>query len=112
MIIEEPKRFRTNKRAMWRTLWLTICLLWLALPAPAAEPPVPKVLANGLRVVVRERHTSPLVAIDFWVRAGSREEREGENGCAHYLEHTLFKGTQGRGGGEADFATENLGAAL
>ncbi|HLK59440.1 MAG TPA: pitrilysin family protein [Chthonomonadaceae bacterium] len=91
---------------------MTILLIRITQPVWGAEPPVPKLLANGLRVVVRERHTSPLVAIDLWVRAGSREERAGENGCAHYLEHTLFKGTQTRGVGEVDFAIENLGGVL
>ncbi len=69
-------------------------------------------LPNGLRVLSRERHLSPLVAIDLWVRAGAREEREGEDGCAHFLEHTLFKGTSNRAAGQADMDIENLGASL
>ena len=77
-----------------------------------AAPPDPFVLPNGLRVVMRERHTSPLVAIDLWVRAGAREEGAGEEGCAHFLEHVLFKGTTSRGVGETDIAIENLGATL
>ncbi|HZO89531.1 MAG TPA: pitrilysin family protein [Chthonomonadaceae bacterium] len=77
-----------------------------------AAPPEPFVLPNGLRVVMRERHANPLVAVDLWVRAGAREEQEGEVGCAHFLEHTLFKGTRTRGPGEADLEMENLGATL
>ncbi len=86
------------------------------LAAPAARwrflPAEPTALANGLRVLVRERHVTPLVAIDLWVRAGAREERPDELGCAHFLEHTLFKGTATRGAGQADIDVENLGATL
>jgi zinc protease len=78
----------------------------------AAPPPAPFTLPNGLRIVLRERHAGPLVAIDLWVRAGAREEREQESGSAHFLEHTLFKGTTTRGPGETDIAIENLGATL
>ncbi|HZP84357.1 MAG TPA: pitrilysin family protein [Chthonomonadaceae bacterium] len=69
-------------------------------------------LPNGLRVVMRERHASPLVGIDLWVRAGAREESAEEVGSAHFLEHLLFKGTRTRGPGEADAEIENLGATL
>jgi zinc protease len=69
-------------------------------------------LRNGLRVIVRERHTAPLVAMELWVRAGAQAEAAGEFGAAHFLEHTLFKGTTTRNVGEADIAIENLGATL
>lgn len=90
------------------------CLLWLCLLPLAcrAAPPEPFTLSNGLRVLVRERHTSPLVGVDVWVRAGPREEGAGEEGCAHFLEHVLFKGTTTRGPGETDAAIESLGATL
>ena len=42
----------------------------------------------------------------------AREEGPGETGAAHFLEHTLFKGTKTRGVGETDMAIENLGATL
>jgi predicted Zn-dependent peptidase len=86
----------------------------LLMPRGQAQsaPPVPFTLPNGLRVVVRERHASPLVAIDLWVRAGAREERPDEIGSAHFLEHTLFKGTRTRGPGEADIEIENMGGSL
>ena len=79
----------------------------------SAKSPSPAILlSNGLRVITRERHTSPLVAIDLWVRAGSREEATEEDGCAHFLEHILFKGTTTRSAGQADRDIENLGAEL
>jgi zinc protease len=69
-------------------------------------------LPNGLRVIARERHGAPLIAMELWVRAGAQAESAGEFGAAHFLEHTLFKGTNTRNVGEADIAIENLGATL
>lgn len=96
------------------TLIFLLACCSLAAPAPAqpANTLSAFALPNGLRVLSRERHLSPLVAIDLWVRAGAREEREGEAGCAHFLEHTLFKGTSNRAAGQADIDIENLGASL
>jgi zinc protease len=95
---------------------LSFCItLLLSLSADlvlGADPPQPLILPNGMRVIVRERHTSPLVAIDLWVRAGSREEQPEEAGSAHFIEHTLFKGTTTRGPGQVDIDIENLGATL
>ncbi len=100
---------------MYRWL-LVLPLIWLGfLPARADVADTPSqafALTNGLRVIVYERHTSPLVAISLWVRAGAREERQDETGCAHFLEHTLFKGTTTRRAGDADIAIENIGAVL
>jgi predicted Zn-dependent peptidase len=98
-------------RSVIRLLLCALCLSGLRL-CRAEETPAPIVLPNGLRVVYRERYASPLVAIDLWIRAGAREERPEENGSAHFLEHTLFKGTTTRGPGDADIAIENLGATL
>jgi zinc protease len=69
-------------------------------------------LPNGLRVLIREQHTVPLVAIDIWVRAGSGQEAVAESGVAHFLEHLIFKGTPTRKPGEIDAAIEDLGALL
>ena len=66
-------------------------------------------MPNGLQIILRERHDKPLVALDLWLHAGSRDERAGEEGCAHFLEHTLFKGTATRKSGELDFEMESLG---
>ena len=87
-------------------------ILFGGLSACHADAVSPEVLANGIRVLTRERHTSTLVAIDLWVRAGARDEEKGEAGAAHFLEHTLFKGTTTRKAGEADIAIENIGATL
>ena len=54
------------------------------------------VLGNGLTVLTKEVHTTPVVSVQVWYRVGSRNEAPGFNGIAHQLEHMLFKGTTDR----------------
>ena len=58
------------------------------LDLPAQE----KTLANGLKVIVVEDHTIPNCALNVWWRVGSRNERTGATGLAHYFEHMMFLG--------------------
>jgi zinc protease len=74
----------------------------VAAPASAAESPgvVEATLDNGLRVLLLEDRRSPIVSIQVWYRVGSRNERPGATGLAHFLEHMMFKGTPTHGKGE------------
>ncbi len=51
-------------------------------------------LANGMTVIVKEDHRSPVAVSMVWYRAGSMDEVSGTTGVAHMLEHMMFKGTQ------------------
>lgn len=53
------------------------------------------VLGNGLRVIHLES-ASPVVYCGYAVGAGTRDELPGEEGLAHFCEHTTFKGTARR----------------
>jgi len=66
-------------------------------------------LANGLRVLVAERHADPVVATVLLYPAGARTEGEREAGVSHFLEHMMFKGTPTYGKGEVDRLTTQLG---
>src|SRR5207249_2544613 len=50
-------------------------------------------LPNGLRVVYSEDHSTPIVSVDLWYNAGSRNERAGRSGFAHLFEHMMFEGS-------------------
>jgi zinc protease len=50
-------------------------------------------LDNGLKVLVQEIHTAPLVSVWCWYRVGSRDEGPGRTGLSHWVEHMNFKGT-------------------
>jgi len=58
------------------------------------------VLDNGLTVILDQNNSSPVTAINVWVKTGSACELEGEYGLAHVHEHMLFKGTKKRAVGE------------
>jgi zinc protease len=67
-------------------------------------------LANGLRLLVVEDHSSPTLAYQTWFRVGSRDETLGRTGLAHLFEHMMFKGTKNLKDGEFDKLLENSGA--
>jgi len=50
-------------------------------------------LANGLKVLLREIHTAPIISSWLWYRVGSRDEVPGRTGISHWVEHMQFKGT-------------------
>jgi zinc protease len=68
-------------------------------------------LANGMRVLLAERHGDPVVASVLLYPAGARTETEREAGVSHFLEHMMFKGTARFGKGEVDRITTELGGA-
>ncbi len=81
-------------------------------PAPAGRDGVrAQVLANGLQVILWPVHHIPSIALNLWVRAGSRNERPGITGLAHFFEHMMFNGTRSRGPGEFDRLMEAQGGA-
>jgi len=50
-------------------------------------------LQNGLLVLLKEIHTSPIISQWIWYRVGSRDEIPGLTGASHWVEHMMFKGT-------------------
>lgn len=68
-------------------------------------------LANGLRIVIHEDHSSPIVAVHLMYRVGSRDERPGRTGLAHLLEHLLFEGSANCPKGEFDRLLEGVGGS-
>ncbi len=50
-------------------------------------------LPNGMKVLLKEIHTAPLISHWVWYRVGSRYELPGKTGISHWVEHMQFKGT-------------------
>ena len=81
--------------------------------APSTLPvPSRHILPNGVPVIIQEHRASDVVALQLWVRAGSRDEAAGELGLAHYLEHMLFKGTATRPAGFVEREVEGVGGRI
>lgn len=57
-------------------------------------------LDNGLRVIVSEDHSTPVVAVEMWYHVGSAHEPVGRTGFAHLFEHLAFEDTEGMADGE------------
>src|ERR1700752_2313954 len=51
-------------------------------------------LPNGLRGVLSEDHSTPIVHVSVWYHVGSKNERTGRTGFAHLLEQMMFKGSK------------------
>lgn len=71
-------------------------------------------LPNGLKVIVCEKNTSPMVQMEVWYRVGSKDEWDGVRGMAHMFEHMMFRGSK-KFNGEGDVyihEMEKLGAQI
>jgi predicted Zn-dependent peptidase len=51
-------------------------------------------LDNGLSLIVEPIEGAVSVSVGLWIKSGSRHERDGQFGFAHFIEHMLFKGTK------------------
>lgn len=51
-------------------------------------------LPNGLEVIVSEDHSTPIAHVQLWYHVGSKNERPGRTGFAHFFEHMMFKGSK------------------
>jgi predicted Zn-dependent peptidase len=79
-----------------RLLGLALVLAGVPLiPLQAQKVPVvEKNLANGMKLLLVERHDEPTVAGGWVAHVGSSNERPGITGTAHLFEHMMFKGTR------------------
>ncbi|MCH5682814.1 insulinase family protein [Niabella sp. W65] len=72
-----------------------LLLLAGALPAMAQKVKFTEFdLSNGMRVVLHEDHTAPVVVTSVMYHVGSKDEVPGHTGMAHFFEHLLFEGSK------------------
>jgi zinc protease len=70
-------------------------------------------LPNGMRYLILPNTTPPRqVAMRMVIDAGSMQERPGEEGVAHFLEHLAFRGTTKYPDGEVQRTLENIGLQM
>ena len=51
-------------------------------------------LDNGLKVLLHENHTTPIVAVSVMYHVGAKNEQPDRTGFAHFFEHLLFEGSE------------------
>ncbi len=71
-----------------------LLLVNLLISSSAFANPHEYLLDNGLKLIVKQDHRSPVVVTQIWYKAGSVDEVNGVTGVAHVLEHMMFKGTE------------------
>lgn len=69
-------------------------------------------LSNGLRVMLSEDHSAPVIALNVTYDVGSRNEKAGRTGFAHLFEHMMFKGSQNVGSGEHFYQIYSNGGTM
>ena len=87
---------------------IVLCVFLLSLPSFAGESIYN--LDNGQTVIIKEVKTNPIVTVDTWIRTGSINETDKNNGVAHFLEHLFFKGSKNHAPGEFYKLLETRGA--
>ena len=104
--------------------YIVVLFMLLSLPGWAMDKPVDasqdvsslikfKVekfqLDNGLTVLIHEDHSVPILSFHQWFRVGSKDEKPGRTGLAHFFEHLMFKGTKKYGSDDFDKLIQSNG---
>lgn len=69
-------------------------------------------LPNGLKVILHRDTTVPVVAVTVLYHVGSKNEKAGQSGFAHFFEHLMFEGSQNIGRGDYMKYVSNAGGQL
>ncbi|MBM3781365.1 MAG: insulinase family protein [Acidobacteria bacterium] len=87
-----------TRRWRWRVVLATVIGLATGVLAAAARPPKfayqRVTLPNGLVAILHQDRSTPIVNIQLWYHVGSKDERPGRTGFAHFFEHLMFKGSR------------------
>ncbi|MGH9475197.1 MAG: M16 family metallopeptidase [Terriglobales bacterium] len=100
---------------MPRRVWVLPVVLGLLAGAAAqrfAIPPIPFTafkLSNGMRVILSEDHSLPVVTESLLFAVGGRDEHPGRSGFAHLFEHLMFEGSAHAPKGRFDHLVEGYG---
>jgi predicted Zn-dependent peptidase len=87
-------------RTWLRTLVAVVAaaVVWSAGTEAASRPPKfvyqRLQLANGLTVILNQDRSTPIVNVQLWYHVGSKDEKPGRTGFAHFFEHLMFKGSK------------------
>ena len=92
-VVDGQSRLLMFSLSLALILHLNLGLLYAATPS-LAERVIEHRLANGLTVLMVERHQTPVVSINITFAVGGINEQVGQTGLAHLYEHMAFKGTR------------------
>lgn len=98
-----------SKGILMKKLFLLLFILLLGTNVFALDYSVYK-LDDGQTVIIKQVKNNPIVTIDTWIKTGSINENDQNNGVSHFLEHLFFKGTKTHPPGDFDKLLESKGA--
>src|SRR5687767_3157065 len=106
----EDQEAKNNPMKKLSLLFLLIAAAVVGLPGPegplgnsvpleaAVRPPKLTyerlVLPNGMKVILHQDKSTPIVHVELWYHVGSKNEKPGRTGFAHFFEHMMFKGSR------------------
>ena len=93
-----------------KKIFITLLILLSGIEVFADTPVQKFILNNGQTVLIKEVRSNPIVTMDTWVKTGSINENDNNNGVSHFLEHLFFKGSKNHAPGEFDKLLETKGA--
>ena len=93
-----------------RKFFITLLVLLIGGSTFAVENLQKFELENGQTVIIKEVKSNPIVTLDTWIKTGSINENDNNNGVSHFLEHLFFKGSKNHAPGEFDKLLETKGA--
>ena len=99
---------------LWTACALLIATILAIAPDLCAQTAATTVYkaSNGMDVILRENHSSPMISSIVFVRSGSKYETDFNNGATHFLEHLLFNGTATRTQEQISDRIKNLGGYI
>ena len=90
--------FSRGFRRAWASAIVAAGVLLVPASQAAVRPPkldyTMTTLPNGMKVVMLEDHSTPIVHLQMWYHVGSKNEKPGRTGFAHLFEHMMFKGSK------------------
>jgi len=111
--------FRDSEFKLFAVLAVLIVLIFsVLLPVSAEEIALPEYdydsfqLDNGLNVMVFPDHDIPLLRLSIYYDVGSIDEPENKTGISHFLEHSMFLGTEAVPKGKIDDLINSVGGSL
>src|SRR5882672_6562940 len=95
----------------WLSLF-TFAVPWLGLAAEIKVPFEKYKLKNGMRVILSQDNSVPVVSVYMLYGVGARSEEKGRTGFAHLFEHMMFQGSANAPKGVHFHTVESNGGSL
>ena len=69
-----------------------LCFTFCITSAVAEDKISELMLSNGLKIIIKSDHRSPIVVFQVWYKVGSADAQKGHTGISHLLEHMMYRG--------------------